>query len=346
MTRRTPKIDRTRVRTQPARRRTSKVKTRDEAKPLPEGASVSELLESLPDLLGGADLNAAIDAWATAWQKDRLVLFGFGAHLIKVGLAPIVVDLMERGAIGGLMMNGAGCVHDLELAMMGRTSEDVGPALDDGSFGMAKETAERLNFAINLGRDDGLGMGAAIGRDIFESNDRYAARSVLATAWRLEIPITVHAAIGTDIHHMHPSADGAAIGETSYRDFEKLASLVAGLQGGVLLNVGSAVILPEVFLKALALARNLGHRVDRITTVNCDFIRQYRPQTNIVDRPTRLAGRGLSLIGQHEVLIPLMAAGVVDRYAALSKRPARSPATKSAPRKKAASRRRKGAPKK
>ena len=346
MTRRTPKIDRTRVRTQPARRRTSKVKTRDEAKPLPEGASVLELLESLPDLLGGADLNAAIDAWATAWQKDRLVLFGFGAHLIKVGLAPIVVDLMERGAIGGLMMNGAGCVHDLELAMMGRTSEDVGPALDDGSFGMAKETAERLNFAINLGRDDGLGMGAAIGRDIFESNDRYAARSVLATAWRLEIPITVHAAIGTDIHHMHPSADGAAIGETSYRDFEKLASLVAGLQGGVLLNVGSAVILPEVFLKALALARNLGHRVDRITTVNCDFIRQYRPQTNIVDRPTRLAGRGLSLIGQHEVLIPLMAAGVVDRYAALSKRPARSPATKSAPRKKAASRRRKGAPKK
>ena len=346
MTRRTPKIDRTRVRTQPARRRTSKVRTLDEAKPLPEGASVLELLESLPDLLGGADLNAAIDAWATAWQKDRLVLFGFGAHLIKVGLAPIVVDLMERGAIGGLMMNGAGCVHDLELAMMGRTSEDVGPALDDGSFGMAKETAERLNFAINLGRDDGLGMGAAIGRDIFESNDRYAARSVLATAWRLEIPITVHAAIGTDIHHMHPSADGAAIGETSYRDFEKLASLVAGLQGGVLLNVGSAVILPEVFLKALALARNLGHRVDRITTVNCDFIRQYRPQTNIVDRPTRLAGRGLSLIGQHEVLIPLMAAGVVDRYAALSKRPARSPATKSAPRKKAASRRRKGAPKK
>lgn len=212
MTRRTPEIDRNRVRTLPARRRTSKVKTRDEAKPLPEGSSVSDLLESLPDLLGGADLNSAIDAWAKAWQKDRLVLFGFGAHLIKVGLAPIVVDLMERGAIGGLMMNGAGCVHDLELAMMGRTSEDVGPALDDGSFGMAKETAERLNFAINLGCDEGLGMGAAIGRDIFESNDRYAARSVLATAWRLEIPITVHAAIGTDIHHMHSSADGAAIG--------------------------------------------------------------------------------------------------------------------------------------
>ena len=345
MTRRTPKIDRTRVRTQPARRRASKVRTRDEAKPLSEGARVSELLDSLPDLLGGADLNAAIDAWAKAWHKDRLVLFGFGAHLIKVGLAPIVVDLMERGAIGGLMMNGAGCVHDLELAMMGRTSEDVGPALDDGSFGMAKETAERLNAAIVLGRDDGFGMGSAIGRDIFESKDRYAARSVLATAWRLDIPVTVHAAIGTDIHHMHPSADGAAIGETSFRDFEKLASLVAGLQGGVLLNVGSAVILPEVFLKALSLARNLGYRVDRITTVNCDFMRQYRPQTNVVDRPTRVAGRGISLVGQHEVLIPLMAAGVIDRYAALAKRPPRSSARKkAAPRKKAATRRRSGGP--
>jgi hypothetical protein len=159
-------------------------------------------------------------------------------------------------------------------------------------------------------------MGASVGRDIFESGDRFASRSVLATAWRLEIPVTVHAAIGTDIHHMHPSADGAAIGETSYRDFEKLASLVAGLDGGVMLNVGSAVILPEVFLKALALARNLGHRASRLTTVNCDFVRQYRPEVNVVERPTRLAGRGISLIGQHEVLIPLLAAGVIERYAA------------------------------
>lgn len=313
---RPPKIDRSRVRTQPARRRPSKVRTRDEARPVGAGASVAELLDALPGLLGAADLNAAIDAWARAWRRDRLVLFGFGAHLIKVGLAPIVVDLMERGAIGALMMNGAGCVHDLELAMMGRTSEDVAEALDDGSFGMAKETAERLNGAIAAGQGDGLGMGAAIGRDVFESKDRFAARSVLATAWRLEIPVTVHAAIGTDIHHMHPSADGAAIGETSYRDFERLASLVAGLQDGVMLNVGSAVILPEVFLKALALARNLGHRVDRFMTVNCDFIRQYRPQMNVVERPTRIAGRGLSLVGQHEVLIPLMAAGVIDRYEA------------------------------
>jgi deoxyhypusine synthase len=322
--RRTPNIDRSRLRTQPARRRVSKVKTQDEARPLGPGARVGELLDSLPGLLGAADLNAAIDAWVTAWQNDRLVLFGFGAHLVKVGLAPIVVDLLERGAIGGLMMNGAGTVHDLELAMMGRTSEDVEESLDEGRFGMARETAERLNGAIAKGRADGLGMGAAIGRDIFEAGDRFASRSVLATAWRLQIPVTVHAAIGTDIHHMHPSADGAAIGETSYRDFEQLASLVASLDGGVVLNVGSAVILPEVFLKALAIARNLGHAVSRVTTVNCDFIRQYRPERNIVERPTRLSGRGLSLIGPHEVLIPLMAAGVIERYDAATRKPARA----------------------
>jgi len=345
VTRRTPTIDRSRIRTQPARRRTSKVKTPDEARPLGPGASVSELLESLPGLLGAADLNDAIDAWVRAWQRERLVLFGFGAHLIKVGLAPIVVDLMERGAIGGLMMNGAGTVHDLEMAMMGRTSEDVAESLDKGQFGMARETAERLNGAIAKGCADGLGMGAAIGRDILESADRYAGRSVLASAWRLGIPATVHAAIGTDIHHMHPSADGAAIGETSYRDFERLASLVAGLDEGVVLNVGSAVILPEVFLKALALARNLGHSVKRITTVNCDFIRQYRPQVNIVERPTRLAGRGISLIGQHEVLIPLMAAGVIERHETASRKPARV-RRKAASSKTPGGRRRSGAKKK
>jgi hypothetical protein len=330
VTQRTPKIDRSRVRTQPARRRPSKVRTLDEARPVGGGATVAELLESMPGLLGAADLNAAIDAWAKAWLRGRTVLFGFGAHLIKVGLAPIVVDLLERGAIGGLMMNGAGCVHDLELAMMGRTSEDVAEALDEGVFGMARETAERLNGAIARGREEGLGMGAAIGRDIFESGDRHAPRSVMATAWRLGVPVTVHAAIGTDIHHMHPSADGAALGETSYRDFETLAGLVAGLQGGVVLNVGSAVILPEVFLKALALARNLGHRVERVTTINCDFIRHYRPQVNVVERPTRLGGRGLSLVGQHEVLVPLMAAGLIDRHQDLSARAAKRKTTRAA----------------
>lgn len=346
MTPRRPTIDRSRIRTHSARRRVSRVKTIDEGHPLPPGSSVSALLDSLPGLLGAADLNDAIDAWVRAWQRERMVLFGFGAHLIKVGLAPILVDLLERGAIGGLMMNGAGCVHDLELAMMGRTSEDVAESLDEGRFGMARETAERLNGAIARGRDEELGMGAAIGRDIFESKDRFASRSVLATAWRLEIPVTVHAAIGTDIHHMHPSADGAAIGETSFRDFETLTSLVAGLSEGVMLNVGSAVILPEVFLKALALARNLGHPVKRITTVNCDFNQSYRPRVNVVERPTRLGGRGISLIGQHEVLIPLLAAGVIERHDAATRTPVRG-RQKSALAKPASSpRRRPGAKKK
>lgn len=337
MKRARPELDRTRLRDESARRRTTKVGLRDEGRPLAPGATVAELLDSLPGLLGAADLNAAIDAWARAWRRDRLVLFGFGAHLIKVGLAPVVVDLLERGAIGGLMMNGAGCVHDLELAMLGRTSEDVGPALDAGRFGVARETAERLNGAIARGRADGLGMGAAVGRDILEAGDPHAGRSVLATAHRLGIPVTVHVAIGTDVHHMHPSADGAALGETSYRDFETLCGLVARLEDGVLIHTGSAVILPEVFLKALAVARNLGHRVARLTTLNCDFVRQYRPERNVVERPTRLAGRGLSLIGHHEILVPLLAAGVVERHAAAEQAPraaAKSGAgSKRAPRK-------------
>lgn len=344
MKRRPSEPDRTQLKAEPVRRRKSKVQLGDEGRPLTPGATVSELLDSLPRLLGAADLHSAIDAWARAWRAERLVLFGFGAHLIKVGLAPIVVDLMQRGAIDGLLMNGAGCVHDLELAMLGRTSEDVGPALDAGRFGVARETAERLNGAIARGRDSGLGMGAAIGRDICESRDQNADRSVLATAHRLGIPVTVHVAIGTDIHHMHPSADGAALGETSYRDFETLCGLVARLEDGVLIHAGSAVILPEVFLKALAVARNLGHRVARLTTVNCDFVRQYRPERNIVERPTRLAGRGISLIGHHEILVPLLAAGVVERHAALADEagPTREKVGARRPAKKAAAARKRG----
>jgi hypothetical protein len=223
-----------------------------------------------------------------------------------------MVDLMERGFVSGILMNGAGCVHDLELAMMGRTSEDVAPALDDGSFGMARETTERLNAAIAAGHAEGLGMGAAIGREILSGSYPHKGRSVLANAARLGIPATVHAAIGTDIHHMHASADGAALGATSFRDFETLASGVATLEGGVLFNVGSAVILPEVFLKALALARNLGFKVRRFTTVNLDFMRQYRPAVNVVERPTRLGGRGISLIGHHEIMLPLLAAALIE----------------------------------
>jgi len=312
VSRKPPRIDRSQVRTVPARQRPSKVRRADEATPYKRGSSFRAFLDGLPAILAARDLREVIDATARAASRRRTVLWGFGAHLVKVGLAPVVVDLLERRVIRGVMMNGAGCVHDLELALMGRTSEDVAPALDDGTFGMARETAERLNGAIAAGARDGIGMGAAVGREILEGRYRHKERSVLAGAVRLGIPVTVHVAIGTDIHHMHPGADGAALGATSYRDFETLAGLVATLEGGVVFNVGSAVILPEVFLKALALARNLGHKVDRFTAVNLDFMRHYRPTVNVVERPTRRGGRGFTLVGHHEILVPLLAAGVIE----------------------------------
>jgi deoxyhypusine synthase len=304
-------IDRSRLRTASARRRPSKVRVRDEAKPCGPGASVAELLAGLPDVLAARDLRQAIADARRARERGRTLLWGLGAHVIKVGLAPVAIDLMQRGFVSALMLNGAVCVHDLELALLGHTSEDVGPALDDGSFGMARETAERLNAAIGTGYAEGIGMGEAIGREILRGRYPHRKRSLLAQATRLGIPVTVHSAIGTDIHHMHASADGAAIGATSYRDFERLAEIVAGLEGGVVFHLGSAVILPEVFLKALALARNLGHRVARFTAVDIDFNRAYRPRQNIVERPTRLGGRGISLTGHHEILLPLLAAGLV-----------------------------------
>jgi len=311
-----PPIDRAKVKTVPARTRRSRVRLEDGATPHQPGASFARFLDSLPDLLAAADLRRVTSAWARAWQSDRTVIWGMGAHLVKVGLAPVVVDLLERGAITALMLNGAGCVHDLELAMMGQTSEDVAESLDDGTFGMAGETASALNDAIVRGADEGLGMGEAVGREIQQGAYPHKDRSILATAARLGVPACVHVAIGTDIHHMHPSADGAALGATSFRDFEKIASVVAGLEEGVFFNVGSAVILPEVFLKALALARNLGHSPERFTTVNLDFIRQYRPSVNVVERPTRKSGQGFSLIGHHEILVPLLAAAVLEEVAA------------------------------
>ena len=311
------RIDRSKVRTVSAKDRPSKVRLEHEGRPLRPGASFAEFLDGLPALLGAADLRFAIDAAAQASATGRTILWGFGAHVIKVGLAPIVVDLLERGLAGGVMLNGAGCVHDLELALLGHTSEDVAETLDDGTFGMAGETAERLNRAIAKGARKGLGMGEAVGREIAEGDYPHRDRSILAASVRLGVPVTVAVAIGTDVHHMHSGADGAALGSTSFRDFETLAGLVATLEGGVFFNVGSAVILPEVFLKALALCRNLGHEVRRFTTVDLDFVRQYRPTVNVVQRPTRLGGRGLSLIGHHEILLPLLAGGIVEATASM-----------------------------
>ena len=312
MSPRPPDIDRSKLRTVSARRRHSRVRVAQEARPHVAGGSFSAFLDALPKLLGAADLRSAIEAVARAYRGKRTILWGLGAHVIKVGLAPLLVDLMERGVVSGVMMNGAGCVHDLELALIGRTSEDVEASLDDGSFGMAGETAERLNRAIARGADKGLGMGEAVGSEILEGPYPHNGRSILASAVRLGIPSTIHSAIGTDIHHMHPSADGAALGATSHRDFEKLVGLVATLKGGVVFNVGSAVILPEVFLKALSLARNLGYPAHRFTAVDVDFLRHYRPRMNVVERPARTGGRGISLVGHHEILLPLLAAGIVE----------------------------------
>ena len=302
------------VQTYPLRSRKSKAKADDFARPTP---ALGAFLDSLPGMLAAADLRAVADAVVAA-RRVSGVIWGLGAHVIKVGLAPVLIDLMERGFVSALATNGAAVIHDFEVALSGATSEDVDEALGPGRFGMAEETGTLLNQAINDGVADGLGLGQAVARFLSRLNPPYASLSVVAAAGRLGIPLTVHVAIGTDIIHMHPAASGAALGEGSLRDFRYFVSNVARLEHGVYLNCGSAVVLPEVFLKAVALARNRGLALSGLTTVNLDFIRQYRPQTNVVSRPTAgTSGRGYSLVGPHELLIPLLAASVIEREAKL-----------------------------
>jgi len=298
------------LRTYPLRGRRSKVDSRAFARPVAGTASFGEFLASLPGVLAARDFRELLGRVAGAKVAGRPVLFGCGAHVIKVGLQPVLIDLMERGFVQGLALNGAGIVHDFEVAYAGRTSEDVAAALADGSFGAARETGEYLNRAIREGVADGLGLGASVGRMIAASRFPHKGLSLLAAGHRLRIPVTVHVALGTDIIHFHPGADGAAIGEGSLRDFFAFAALVAGLDGGVYINVGSAVLLPEVFLKAVALARNRGARLDRMTTAVFDFNRHYRPEENVVRRPVGPRGRGYYFVGPHELLVPLLAAGL------------------------------------
>ena len=300
------------VRTYPLASRTSKANAADFAKPYRAGGGMASLLASFPAILAGADFKAVVAAIRSARTGDRGIIWGFGAHVIKTGLGPILVDLMERGFVSALATNGAGIIHDFELALSGGTSEDVDEALGPGRFGMAEETGELLNAAINDGVKSGLGLGQAVGRRLREMKPAHEALSVVAAAARLQIPVTVHVAIGTDIIHMHPRASGAALGEGSLRDFRYFVSNVARLKGGVYLNCGSAVVLPEVFLKAVAIARNQGASLDQLTTVNMDFTRLYRPQTNVVSRPVAGVGKGYSLVGHHEIMIPLLAAALVE----------------------------------
>jgi hypothetical protein len=300
------------VRTYPLASRTSKANAADFAKPYRAGGGMASLLASFPAILAAADFKAVVAAIRSARTGDRGIIWGFGAHVIKTGLGPILIDLMERGFVSALATNGAGIIHDFELALSGGTSEDVDEALGPGRFGMAEETGELLNAAINDGVKIGLGLGQAVGRRLREMKPAHEALSVVAAAARLQIPVTVHVAIGTDIIHMHPRASGAALGEGSLRDFRYFVSNVARLKGGVYLNCGSAVVLPEVFLKAVAIARNQGASLDQLTTVNMDFTRLYRPQTNVVSRPVVGVGKGYSLVGHHEIMIPLLAAALIE----------------------------------
>ncbi|MBN1883280.1 MAG: hypothetical protein JW885_14020 [Deltaproteobacteria bacterium] len=308
-------LDPSGIRTYEAKSRSSKVSSMDLAKPPKIGMTVSEFFDRLPNILAAGDLKSVIDAVVRAVRNKRPVMFSMGAHPIKVGMGPLIVDLMERGVVSHVALNGAGIIHDFELAYIGSTSEDVAEALDDGSFGMARDTADILNGAIARGaaeNDQKMGLGRSVGEMIEKEEMPYRASSILAAGARLGIPVTVHVALGTDIIHMHPSANGADIGTTSMRDFYLFSASVAGLSGGVYFNIGSAVIMPEVFLKAVALARNLGHPVEDFFAVNMDFMQQYRPHTNVVTRPTMKSGRGVNLIGHHEIMIPLLCAGVVD----------------------------------
>jgi hypothetical protein len=279
-------------------------------RPVGSGASVAELLASLPDLLAARELREAARELARRRRSGGSIVLGMGAHPIKVGLSPLIVDLLERGVFAAVAMNGACIVHDFELALAGRTSEEVAEQLADGSFGMSEETGRFLNEAAGEGVAAGIGLGDAVGRKILAAVLPHASLSILAAGARLGIPITVHVALGTDIIHMHPSADGAAIGETSLRDFRILAECVTTLEGGAFVNLGSAVILPEVFLKALSLARNVGRTVADVFTLDMDFNRQYRPLTNVVSRPTLQGGRGIHLTGHHEIMFPLLCAAL------------------------------------
>ncbi|MBN2124159.1 MAG: hypothetical protein JW821_07685 [Deltaproteobacteria bacterium] len=305
-------IDLAGVKSYPLAERTSKVSVDDFGRPWQPGGALRRWVEYLPDILGGRDFRAVLDRTVQAVRGNRTVLLAMGAHPIKVGLNPVILDLMDRNILTGLAMNGAGIIHDTELAMVGHTSEDVPAQLGEGKFGMAEETGRFLNQAIADGANRGLGLGRAVGEMILREKFPYSRYSLLARARERHIPLTVHVAIGTDIIHCHPGVDGAAIGKTSHQDFRIFAGLVSRLEGGVFINLGSAVILPEVFLKAFSLVRNLGHEVKDFTTLNMDFIRHYRPMTNVVERPTREGGRGFALFGHHEIMFPLLAAALIE----------------------------------
>ena len=302
------------LKTIPIRERGGKVRVEDFARPYEKAGGVSGWLESLPRILAADGLRTVVEAIEAARTKGKPVIWGMGGHVIKCGLAPVLIDLMERGYATAFAMNGAGAIHDFEIAIAASTSEDVEAVLPDGRFGTAEETGRDMNAAIVAGDRDGIGIGEALGRSL-EGTAAHGQASVLAAAYRRRTPVTVHVAFGTDTPHTHPAADPAAIGSATHRDFRLFCRLVSELgDGGVYLNVGSAVVLPEVFLKAVSVVRNLGCRLENFTTVNLDFLQHYRPTANVVERPhARSGGRGIALTGHHEILVPLIAALLIER---------------------------------
>lgn len=302
-------LDISELTTYPLSSRQSKVTVADFAKPLQDDSRINDFLDSLPNILAASDLRELVKLIQTAKQKGRAIIIGLGGHVIKTGLAPLLIDLMKRGYITAFALNGSAMIHDFEIALAGATSEDVDATLGSGTFGMAEETGTIINEAINAGANQNLGMGESVALRLAEMQPPFATSSLLCASYAANIPLTVHVAIGTDITHMHRNADGASIGKTSLQDFRLLCSIVRELNdGGVYLNFGSAVILPEVFLKTVTTVRNLGFELKDFTTANFDFIQHYRPMTNVVKRPVAGVGRGFSFTGHHEILIPLLTA--------------------------------------
>lgn len=305
-------IDLRGLRTYPLASRPSKVTVRDFARPLSpaEAAQVMGLVESLPQLLAADSLRAVATAVKAARAGGRAIIWGIGGHVVKTGLAPILIDLMRRGYVTAIATNGSGIIHDFEIALAGWTSEDVDTALGSGDFGMAEETGRLINEAIRDGVATSCGVGESVGRLLVETEPPFGDYSYLHEAYRRRIPVTAHLTIGADIIHLHTAADGAALGAASHRDFRLFTALVRDLNGGgVYLNLGSAVTMPEIFLKAVTTVRNLGFELRDFTTANFDFLQHYRPQTNVVRRPVANgAGKGYSLTGHHEIMIPLLAA--------------------------------------
>jgi deoxyhypusine synthase len=305
------------MKTFPIEERPTKVDSSELAKVSRPGVGLEAFLESLPHILKADELRGVVQAMVSAHRNDKAVVVGIGAHVVKCGLAPLLIDFMERGIISAIAMNGGASIHDFEMALIGRTSEDVAASLEHGRFGMVRETGEAMNGAISEGAACGTGMGASLGRKLLELDAPFKNNSILASGARLGVPVTVHIAVGGDTIHMHPSADGAALGQASFTDFRLLISVLQDVgDGGVYLNVGSAVVLPEVFVKALNAARNLSQEpVTNFTTANMDMNQHYRPIVNVLNRPTMNGGSAYSLTGHHEIMLPLLFALVTESLA-------------------------------